>query len=76
MTITSIGKSLGLAAFKKQRIAKRKILKKAMNKQMAPKGHPMYGDFKAIDLYGGDTKAFIRTNYKDIFKTKKVKTWG
>ena len=69
MTITSIGKSLGLAALKKQRIAKRKILKKAMNKQMAPKGHPMYGDFKATDLYSTN-KDFIRINYKNIFKKK------
>jgi hypothetical protein len=63
MTITSIGKSLGLAAIKKQRIAKRKILKKAMNKPA------MYHDTKAIDLYSTN-KDFIRINYKNIFKKK------
>ena len=57
----NIGKTLGLAATKKLRIKKRKILKKAMNKPA------MFHDTKAIDLY--DTKKdFIRTNYKNLFK--------
>ena len=57
----NIGKTLGLAATKKLRIKKRKILKKAMNKPA------MYHDTKAIDLYDTN-KDFIRTNYKNLFK--------
>jgi hypothetical protein len=57
----NIGKALGLAATKKLRIKKRKILKKAMNKPA------MYHDTKAIDLYDTN-KDFIKINYKNLFK--------
>ena len=57
----NIGKTLGLAATKKLRIKKRKIIKKAMNKPA------MYHDTKAIDLYDTN-KDFIRANYKNLFK--------
>ena len=30
-----------------------------MNKQMAQKGHPMYGDFKAVDLYNTNKQGII-----------------
>ena len=57
----NIEKTLGLAATKKLRIKKRKIIKKAMNKPA------MYHDTKAIDLYDTN-KDFIRANYKNLFK--------
>ena len=59
----NIGKTLGLAATKKLRIKKRKILKKHMNKSA------MYHDTKAIDLYDTN-KDFIRANYKGMFSKK------
>ena len=68
MTITSIGKSLGLAATKRIRAKKRKLVKQFGNK---PVMHPFkdpYG-IKVSELYDHNP-SMIRINYKSIFPRK------